>query len=68
LIENIHARALVAHDLAEVRRFNEYNRKHFIYLAQMHLHHWFHVGQRFERVPNLSFSFQFASRYFFPST
>ena len=54
LIENIHARALVARDLAEVRRFNEYNRKHFIYLAQMHLHHWFHVGQRFERVPNLA--------------
>ena len=39
LIENIHTQALVAYDLAEVQRFNKYNRKYFIYIAQKHLYH-----------------------------
>lgn len=62
-VERVHAKALVAHDRADVARFADFNRANFISMAQATLHHWYHVGIPYERVPNLNFEPHNPTRY-----
>ncbi len=62
-VERVHAKSLVAFDRAEILRYKDYNRQNFLIEAQASLHFWYHIGERYERVPNLTFEPKQTTRY-----